>query len=178
MGRLAQTLGVEIMSAAPIEEVIYDWLKTNYPGGPIWFDEDVPVEQLPPLETRMLFAFNVIEYNISNGGWSQFLWNCLYNWRALLDTAQQGYTLIGAVDQARALDAMRTLCEQDEQACIAAMEREDGSMDTFAEFTRRSYSSNDNNWECLFWGEIYEIRQTWLNANEGHIRSLLGRLDA
>ena len=126
------------MSSAQIEEMIYEWLKANYPDGPIWFDEEVPAERLPPLEARMLYAFNVIEYNISNGGWSQFLWNCLSNWRALLDTAQQGYALIGAVDQARALDTMRALCEQNEQECLAALEREDGSMDTFAEFTKRS----------------------------------------
>jgi hypothetical protein len=166
------------MTTAPIEELIYEWLNAKYPQGPTCFDEEVPVDRLPPLETRMLYAFNVIEYNISNGGWSQYLWNCLSNWRPILETAQQGYTLIGAHDQARALDTLRALCERDEPECLAAIEREDGSMDTFAEFTRRSYGNSENDWESLFWGDIYEKRTEWLNANEGRIRSLIGRIDA
>ena len=166
------------MTAAPIEDLIYEWLNANYPDGPVWFDEELPAEELPPIETRMLYAFNVIEYNISNGGWSQFLWNCLSNWRSILDTAQEGYALIGATEQARALDTLRILCEQDEPECLAAMQREDGSMDTFAEFTRRSYGKSDNDWESLFWGDIYETRAAWLNANEGRLRSLIGRIDA
>jgi hypothetical protein len=166
------------MPAVQVEEMIYEWLNAHYPDGPVWFDGDVPAGGLPPLELRMLYAFNVIEYNISNGGWSQFLWNCFSNWRALLDTAQQGYYLIGAVEQARALDTMRALCEQDEQECLGALQREDGSMDMFAEFTRRSYGNVDNDWESLFWGDIYEKRQAWLAANEGRIRSLIERLDA
>lgn len=166
------------MTGSHVEEMIYEWLKAKYPEGPIWFDQELPPDQLPPLETRMLYAFNVLEYNISNGGWSQFLWNCLPNWRALLDTAQAGYSLIGANEQARALDTMRALCERDEQECLAALDQEDGSMDTFAEFTRRSYADSDCDWESLFWGEIYETRGRWLEANEGRIRSLIGRIDA
>lgn len=166
------------MTTAPIEELIYEWLNTQYPDGPVWFDEEMTTDRLPPLETRMLQAFNVIEYNISNGGWSQFLWNCLPNWRSILNTAQEGYQLIGATEQARALDTLRSLCEQDEPECLSAIEREDGSMETFAEFTRRSYGNSDNDWEALFWGDIYEKRAAWLNANEGRIRSLIGRIDA
>lgn len=166
------------MNGSKVEEMIYEWLNAKYPDGPIWFDEELPADQLPPLETRMLYAFNVLEYNISNGGWSQFLWNCLPNWRALLDTAQAGYALIGATEQAQALNTMRALCERDEHECLSAVEQEDDSMDTFADFTKRSYVSDANDWESLFWGDIHEIRERWLEANEGRIRSLIGRIDA
>lgn len=166
------------MSGADIEAMVYEWLRGEWPDGPVWFDEELPLDQLPPIEMRMLYAFNVIEYNVSNGGWSQFLWNCLSNWRAILTTAQEGYALIGATEQANALNTMRQLCEQDEPECLAALEREDGSMDTFAEFTKRSYLSDANDWESLFWGDIYAKRLAWLEANESRIRSLVGRLDA
>jgi hypothetical protein len=158
--------------------MVYEWLRAKYPDGPVWFDEELPSEQLPPLELRMLYAFNVIEYNISNGGWSQFLWNCSSNWRAILDTAQAGYSLIGATEQANALNALRQLCEQDEPACLASIQREDGSMDAFAEYTKRSYLSDENDWESLFWGDSYAKRLAWLEANESRIRTIVGRLDA
>jgi Domain of unknown function (DUF4375) len=166
------------MTGAQIEELIYDWLKREYPEGPTWFDERLGNMTLPPLEARMLYAFNVIEYNISNGGWSQFLWNCFDQWRPLLETAQAGYELIGADEQAQALSKLRALCEQDEQECLASLQREDGSMDTFADFTRRSYVSQENEWEQLFWGDIYDKRLAWLNANEHRIRAMVGRIDA
>jgi len=158
--------------------MVSEWLRAKYPDGPVWFDEEQSSEELPPLELRMLYAFNVIEYNISNGGWSQFLWNCLSNWRAILTTAQAGYSLIGATEQANALNTLRHLCEQDEPACLAAIQREDGSMDTFAEYTKRSYLSDEKDWESLFWGDIYAKRLAWLEANESRIRTILGRFDA
>ncbi|SER25007.1 protein of unknown function [Solimonas aquatica] len=166
------------MTTAPVEELIYEWLNARYPNGPVWFDEDMPADRLPPLETRMLYAFNVIEYNISNGGWSQFLWNCLPNWRSILETAQKGYRLIGANEQADTLETLRSLCEQDESECLAAIERNDGSMNTFAEFTRRSYRNTYSDWQSLFWGDIYERRTAWLNENEERLRSLIGRNDS
>lgn len=166
------------MTGAEIEESIYEWLNKHYPAGPTWFDEEELPADAPPLELRMLFPMNLIEYNISNGGWSQFLWNCIDQWRQLIDTAQAGYTLIGAPEQAAALDSLRELCENDEPYCLAALEREDGSMDTFGEYTRRSYLSRDHPWQELFWTDIYDRRLAWLEANESRIRTLMGKLDA
>lgn len=102
----------------------------------------------------------------------------LTNGESLLETARQGYLLIGAKEQAAALDTLRELCERDERECLATLGREDGSMDTFAKFTQRSYLSRDNNWEELFWGDIYERRLAWLEENESRIRALMGTLDA
>ena len=166
------------MAGEEIESLIFEWLNAKYPEGPTWFDDDCTLPEIPPLEVRMLYPFNVIEYNISNGGWSQFLWNCFSNWRSLLTTAQEGYALIGATEQAGALNTLRALCERDEPNCLAALEREDGSMDTFAEYTSQSYANPNNDWERLFWEGIYEKRLAWLEANESRIRAIIGRLDA
>jgi hypothetical protein len=166
------------MSASEIEEMVYAWLLATYPAGPTWFDEETAPADAPPLEVRMFYAFNAVEYNISNGGWSQFLWNCLDQWRAILDTAQAGYSLIGADAQAEAVNTLRALCECDETECVAAMETEDGSMNSFAEYTKRSYVSDENAWEELFWGDIYEQRNAWVERNESRFRAIVGRLDA
>ena len=163
---------------AEIEGSIYEWLKKRHPHGPTWFDrDDVPVDA-PPIELRMLYAMNVIEYNISNGGWSQFLWNCIDQWRPIVKTAREGYSLIGAADQAAALDALEALCERDERECLTSLGRENGSMETFATFTQRSYLSREDAWEELFWGDIHDRRLAWLEANEPRIRALIGQLDA
>jgi hypothetical protein len=108
------------MRGAEIEATIYAWLNATYPAGPTWFDEEELPKDAPPLEVRMLCACNLIEYNIGNGGWSQFLWNCFDRWRTLINTAQEGYSLIGAKEQADALNILRELCERDEQACLGA----------------------------------------------------------
>jgi uncharacterized protein DUF4375 len=166
------------MGGGELEEAIFEWLRVRYPEGPTWFDRDKPSPDAPPLEARMLYAMNAIEYNISNGGWSQFLWNCFERWRAILTTAQDGYALIGANEQANALNILRELCERDEADCISAQAREDGSMSTFAEYTRKSYGNRGNDWEALFWGDIYEKRLAWLEANESRIRTIINRHNA
>lgn len=131
----------------------------------------------------MIPAFGDIEYNLGNGGWSQFLWNCFEWWRPILDTAQQGYLLIGAPAQSAALETLRTLCQRDERECGETIERsirdDDGSTDGplyFAEFTSRSYSAPPNDWEPLFYEqEIYDRRLAWLAANELRVRRVLRR---
>lgn len=166
------------MRGEEIESLVFEWLEAKYPDGPTWFDEEGTVQAVPPLEVRMLYPFNMIEYNISNGGWSQFLWNCIGNWRRILDTAEAGYLLIGATEQAEAIKTLRALCARDESKCIAAQENEDGSMDTFAEFTAPGYVDPKADWEELFWQGIYEKRLVWLEENEARIRTIIGRLDA
>jgi hypothetical protein len=133
---------------------------------------------MPPLEIRMLYAFNSIEYNISNGGWPQLLWNCLGAWRNLLATAQEGYSLIGAAEQAEAINTLRALCEHHEIRCREAVGREDGSMVAYAEYASQSYADPSNTWERLFWEGIYEKRLGWLERHEFRIRSIIGALDA
>jgi hypothetical protein len=51
-------------------------------------------------------------------------------------------------------------------------------METFVEYTRRSYLNRANEWEELFWGDIYERRLVWLEANESRVRAIIGRVDA
>jgi hypothetical protein len=77
-----------------VETMISDWLERNYPNGPTWYD---PAEQqISPIEIKMIPACVAVEYNISNGGWAQFLWNCFPHWRAIIAEAKEGYLLIGA----------------------------------------------------------------------------------
>lgn len=166
------------MNGEKIEGLIYDWLNDNYPEGPIWLDDDYDGSPDVPLEIKMVSAFNTIEYNISNGGWSQLLWNCLGTWRPLIQIAREGYALIGAPEQATALDRVQELCERDETECINTMNDTDETGDQFTEFTRRSYATKGTEWEALFWTGIYEKRIAWLEANESRIRKLIGRIDA
>jgi len=58
-----------------VETMISDWLERNYPESfETWYDRGK--QQKLAIEIRMIPAFGAIEYNICNGGWAQFLWNC------------------------------------------------------------------------------------------------------
>lgn len=167
-----------------VQRLIYDWLGRNYPDGPTWYLRDAVAS--PPLEIKMIPAFEDIEYNLGNGGWAQFLWNCFDHWREIIDVAREGYLLIGAVQQSAALSTLRALCERDERECGELLERSEtefdeecyGSPPFFAEFTSRSYSAPRNDWEPLFYGDdVYERRLAWLAANEARVRKVMGTLD-
>jgi hypothetical protein len=165
-----------------VERLISDWLDRNYPDGPTWYGR--PAAEAPPLEIRMISAFGAIEYNLSNGGWAQFLWNCFGEWRDVITIAREGYLLIGAPEQSAALDTLWTLCERDEHECGEMHKRAmaewkkngpDAWSSIFGEFTSRSYSAPSNDWEDLFWGDgLYEKRLAWLAANEDRVLRALG----
>jgi hypothetical protein len=165
-----------------VERLISDWLERNYPDGPPWYDR--PAMESPPLEIKMIPAFGAIEYNLSNGGWAQFLWNCFEHWREIINIARDGYLLIGAPVQSAALTTLWTLCERDERECDemhkrAMVELEKKGPEAwsaiFGEFTSRSYSAPSNDWEQLFWDDgLYETRLAWLAANEERVRKALG----
>jgi len=166
-----------------VERMISNWLERNYPDGPAWYDRRK--QQIPPaIEIRMIPAFVAVEYNISNGGWAQFLWNCFPHWRITIADARQGYLLTGAPEQAAALDILHGLCERDERECHemhkranAAYKKEgpDAWSAIFGKFTSRSYAAAGNDWEELFWDDsLYEKRSAWLAANEARVRAALG----
>ena len=96
-----------------VQQLIYDWLERNYPDGPTWYGRAAK----EALEIQMIPAFDRIEYNLSNGGWAQFLWNCFGYWRDVINAARDGYLLIGAPEQSAALTTLWTLCERDEREC-------------------------------------------------------------
>ncbi len=54
-------------------------------------------------ETRMWFAMNAVEAEISNGGLPQLLWNTHAHWRDLLVDALFGYSSIGAHQYSHAI---------------------------------------------------------------------------
>jgi hypothetical protein len=164
-----------------IQRFVYDWLGWNYPDGPTWYDQ--PGAGMPPLEIMMIPAFDDIEYNLGNGGWAQFLWNCFGYWREIVDVAREGYLLIGAREQSEALNMLRTLCERDERECGEMLKRSEsehdeeryGSPPFFGEFTSRSYGAPGNDWERLFYDKaIYEKRLAWLVANEARVCKAVG----
>lgn len=163
-----------------VQQLIFDWLNRNFPDGPTWYERP---EKSPAIEIRMIAAFNDIEYNIGNGGWAQFLWNCFGHWRKIIEDGREGYLLIGATEQSAALDTLWALCERDERECGETIERslaesDDeryGSPPFFAEFTSRSYSAPSNDWEPLFYddGGAHEKRLAWFAANEFRVRKAL-----
>jgi hypothetical protein len=156
-----------------VERLISDWLDRNYPNGPTWYGR--PAAESPPLVIKMIPAFVAIEYNVSNGGWAQFLWNCFYEWRAIIDVAKDGYLLIGAPEQSAALTELWTLCERDERECREMIEQPTW---LFGEFTSRSYSAPPNGWEDLFYdGALYKKRWAWLAANEARVRKAVGMVE-
>lgn len=128
----------------------------------------------------MIPAFGAVEYNISNGGWAQFLWNCFPYWRAIIADAKEGYLLIGAPEQSAALDILYGLCERDEKECAETIaksmkDRLDRWGSYFSGFTSRSYLATGNEWEELFWDDaLYEKRLAWLAANEARVQAALG----
>jgi hypothetical protein len=167
------------MSGKEIQRQIYDWLLERYPEGPDWMDPNFDACSNVPIEIKMISAFDELEYNISNGGWAQFLWNCNGCWRQLIDIAHEGYLLIGALEQASALHELRVLCERDATEAEAELASEDGSLEHASNFTRRSYAKGPD-WERLFWSDsgVYERRLAWLEQNEFRVRQIIGRFDA
>src|SRR5262245_41429024 len=97
--------------------MVWNWL--NRASVVDWTDIDPrPIDiSDAPLEIKMIHAFAMIEYNISNGGWAQFLWNCFDDWRGLIEVARDGYRLIGAVEQHDALGHLHALCSEHEREC-------------------------------------------------------------
>lgn len=128
-----------------------------------------------PMEIRMYAAFDALERNIGNGGWSQVLWNCHGSWRKLIAIAREGYLTIGAMEQATALDRLQTLCERDEAECRSALLAKDRSGLSFSQFTSRSYGAKGEDWERLFCpgSNLDKQRLDWLEANEARLLVVL-----
>lgn len=164
------------MNGKHVERLVYDWLQAHYPDGANWMDPEFDAFADVPWEIQMIAAFDALEYNIGNGGWSQVLWNCHGRWRELIAIARKGYTTIGATDQAAALTRLEALCERDEAECRSAILSSAGSKNAFSNFTRRSYGANGEDWERLFWpsSDAGRKRLEWLEANEERVRDAVG----
>jgi hypothetical protein len=64
-----------------VQQLVYDWLNRNYSEGPTWYATSATSLAL---EIRMISAFDDVEYNLANGGWAQFLWNCFDYYASLI----------------------------------------------------------------------------------------------
>jgi hypothetical protein len=165
------------MTGEQLQDLITEFLDRRYPDGWSWLDSEFDCFGEAPLQLKMIPAFNALEYNISNGGWAQFLWNCWGCWPQLLDIAQPGYRLIGADQQASAIDDLRRLCERDDDECRAAMVdsvKENNFKHCFQSFTRRIITEPGTDWQNLFFPDsgVYETRLKWLEDNEALVRQL------
>jgi hypothetical protein len=166
------------MTGGEVHALVYRFLDRRYPDGWSWQDSAFDCFGDAPLQLKMIPAFDALEYNIDNGGWAQFLWSCWGCWPQLLDIAQPGYRLIGAHDQANAIDDLRRLCERDDRECEAAMidaAKEEHFRHSFESFTSRIITEPDNDWQRLFFfnSGVYETRLRWLEDNEALIRRLI-----
>jgi hypothetical protein len=165
------------MNGEQTQELIYDWLGSNLPDGVDWQNSD-HVELNLAVEIKMILAFDALEYNIDNGGWAQLLWNCLGQWRVLLEIAEEGYNTIGALPQARAIREIWKLCAESELECTIALSAAGDTADGFAEFAARSYAVGPD-WQELFYhnSTAYEQRLSWLQRNAARVRRAVGLYD-
>src|SRR6266704_6749178 len=167
------------MTGTEVERRIRDWLNRYFPSGPEWFDPEFNCLAGAPLEVRMISVFDALEYNVSNGGWSQVLWNCFGRWRDVLNISEQGYLLMGEPGAARAVCTMRPLLEANEPKCIeflhrAILERGSDKGTAFADFTMRSYAGGEFEGEPLLQdSQLYERRMAWLEKHQQHVLLLL-----
>ena len=168
------------MTGKEIQKLILSWFDEHYPTWmEDWIEPGFDSYIDLPLEIKMVPAFLMLEHDMINGGWAQALWNSFGNWRELIEIARAGYKLIGgASEQLSALNEFYVLCESNETECEEAIAREDGTLKSFGEFTKRSYLASGNKWEMALWPgtSAYWKRLDWLEKNESHIRITLGRL--
>ena len=153
------------------------------PDGPRWGKADYHALAAEPFEIRMLCVMDSLEYNVSNGGWGQFLWNCVAHWRVMLDIAEKAYVLTGAPDHAAIIPELRRCCDHCEADAIASRARAAAERNylvegypMFGEFLDRARAYDDGNWQTVFYGEqAWHARLRWLAANDGLMRRYLGQ---
>lgn len=162
-----------------IETLILTWLRKYDPD---WeerlLDPGLDYFYELPLEIRMVPAFRKLERNLINGGWPQFLWNCLGNWRAFIDVAKQGHQLIGVSSSSltEELDQLHRLCEIAEDECRHA--HSIASEAVFGAFVEK-FSNIDNTFSGMdLWSgsDSYWKRIKWFKTHEAEIHQLLKHL--
>ena len=160
-------------------------LDEKYGTGPEWGEPDYHTLAAEPFEVRMLFVLGSIEYNIANGGWGQFLWNCLPHWRLMIDIAAKAYPMTGAPRHAEALGDLRRCCLHSEADAMATKRRAIAERNflvhtypLFGEFLDRARAYDDGQWQHVFYGDDAHLALlTWLAANEGLFRRYLGQVN-
>ncbi len=143
--------------------------------GGSWQDRDFHCFESEPIELKMMAAFSVLEYNMSNGGWAQVLWNCFGTWSRLLDIACDGYLVTQCIAQAEALPLVQARLAEHESDCAKFMSRSHSSKNvSFAEFTSRSFGQHTD-WEHLFYldGPHVHQRYAWLEQEEQLVQQLM-----
>ncbi|QDU42635.1 hypothetical protein Mal52_11020 [Symmachiella dynata] len=165
------------MDGETVESRVFQWLEKYYPDGVGWQNPDSDCLGDAPIEIKLVAATNTIEYNISNGGWGQFLWNCHGTWRRLLAIGHEGYKLIGADAQADALQELGVLCERDIEECREYIRRADAEQDFKypASFTAQRVFFEEDHWTNLFYSTsgVYEKRLEWLEKNQERVLEAL-----
>ena len=168
------------MTGEEINAQIWKWLERRFPVDTGWQDPEFHCYAAVPLEIALVPTHAALEYNISNGGWSQVLWNCFGCWRQLLTLGEKGYALIGATAQAEAIKELQILCEKNETECLRFMQlaARKNDFSYFGKFTSRSYGGSECDWEDLFFSSsgVSEQRLAWLEEHEGLILAQINRM--
>jgi hypothetical protein len=157
-----------------IQNSIYAWFDRRYPDVRAWFGPASAEYAPASIEVRAVIALDAIEYNISNGGWSQLLWNCLPAWRLILDDGQHAYSQMGAMEQAAELRRIHDLCLRDEAQCGRLTAIHDPEMENFARFTSRSAAGECR--EHLYYDssyKLYALRLLWMSRERTRIAAAL-----
>jgi hypothetical protein len=166
------------MRGNEIQERVYDWLAEHYPEGPEWDRPGFHCFRDCPLPIRMIPAIDSLEAEVSNGAWGQLLWNTLPNWRALLQTAVDGYELIGALEHAAAARDLQAKLAEHEAACSkaqATVTDEDSFSRAFGKFTSEGYADVEFAAQMtIASSDSDSIRLGWLEANQATVLRDIG----
>lgn len=166
------------MRGIDIQNRVYDWLAEHYPEGPEWHRAGFHCFRDCPLPIRMIPAIDTLESEVSNGAWGQLLWNTLPNWRELLETARDGYALIGADSHAAAVGQL--VCKLGEHAVACAKAQAevsdaDSFNRSFGRFTAPAYADVEFSAQVTIANADSDSRRlAWLEANEQAVLEALG----
>jgi hypothetical protein len=126
----------------------------------------------------MIPAIDSIESEVSNGAWGQLLWNTLPNWQELLETARDGYLLIGANSHASAVDELAVKLGEHAASCAAAQAEVTDAESfnrTFGRFTAPGYADVKFSAQVTIANSDSDVKRlAWLEANERAVLEAIG----
>jgi hypothetical protein len=159
---------------------LYTWIERRYADqGCNWSDPTFHCfEGLPDL-LRWIYATDVVEVEIENGGPAQLLWNTFYHWRTLLGWAREGYLAMGFTTEAAAIAFYETLFSRFADECKRLIRETvpDGGIRDFHYFMAECGAQMDTESDKLFYSQsgLFDRKRAWADANRV---TLMGLMDA
>ena len=152
------------MTPRAIEDLVCNWFEARFPGRP-----DPGCHATVPAEVRAIIFTSMVEGEISNGGLPQLLWNTFEQWRSVLDDAEMGYRLFGAMRHEQAISDFRLLFTAFEDECRRHLEQ--SSCGTWCGYGNRVMKTAHEN--LFFTQEGLQMRHAWISANAKKVLLLL-----